>query len=94
MLGIAGDGEGLTTWAGGLAEKGGDGGKWRLDRIEGNTLLSMQVSVLSKNSDEGSEGTGKKFTQSMVLYSNSNNKSEMGWDIVGDDTYVLNQSLV
>jgi len=37
VLGIAGDGEGLTTSsrgrAVGLAEKGGDGGRWILDRV-------------------------------------------------------------
>lgn len=87
MQGITGDGEKLKTssrgGAGGQAEQGGNGGRWRLDRVEGNNTLSMQMCVLSKSSDERSEGTNKKFKQSMVQSRNSDEEFKMGWDRVG-----------
>jgi len=46
---------------------------------EGNNTLSMQVSVQSRNCDEGSEDTGRKFIQSKLLSRNSDEKSKLRW---------------
>ena len=89
--GISGDGKGVQTairgGAGGLAEKGGDGGRWKLDRVKGNITLAMQVSVLFRNSGKGSEQTDKSQSkQSNVLSSDEGSeqtdKSEFKQSIV------------